>query len=393
MAEHPDLILLGGDYVSWRDQRYVQPAADALARLSAPHGVIAILGNHDDEREMPAALAAKGFTVLKDARTRLTIRGEAMDVAGVRFWTYKVADIAHVLRGAVPHTLLLAHTPKRLFEAQQLAVPAVISGHTHGGQIVLPGIGAVAAREFPVIAGLEQRQGTTIFVSRGVGTVYVPVRDQLPSRGGGADAGAGDPPVTGAMRELILVPVRAVRAGLAGLIAAAVERYASLEPVFVRTGRAMARRSRVGGGLYWIAQDALIRRLRQSGHLYREVAIRNHTVWVDVTDPSGRYPFFYAQPYEKSVTDAIITALKPSEVFIDVGANIGYFSALAARRVGDSGRVVAFEPHAGACDALRATVERNVISHIIEIVPLALAEREADFTFYTNDQILGVLHS
>src|SRR5450756_85553 len=41
MAEKPDLIVLGGDYVSWRDQRYVDPAADALAPLSAPHGVIA----------------------------------------------------------------------------------------------------------------------------------------------------------------------------------------------------------------------------------------------------------------------------------------------------------------------------------------------------------------
>jgi predicted MPP superfamily phosphohydrolase len=180
MAERPDLILLGGDYVSWRDQRYVHPAADALAALSAPHGVIAILGNHDDDREMPAALAAKGFTVLKDARTRLTIRGEIMDIAGIRFWTYRIGEIAHVMRGAVPHAILLAHTPKRLFEAQQLAVPAVISGHTHGGQIVLPGIGAVAAREFPVIAGVEQRQGTTIFVSRGIGTVYVPVRVNCP---------------------------------------------------------------------------------------------------------------------------------------------------------------------------------------------------------------------
>jgi hypothetical protein len=177
MAEQPDLILLGGDYVSWRDQRYVHPAADALA---APHGVIAILGNHDDERDMPAALAAKGFTVLKDARTRLTVRGEVMDFAGIRFWTYKVAEIAHVMKGAVPHAILLAHTPKRLLEAQQLAVPAVISGHTHGGQIVLPMIGAVAAREFPVVAGVEQRQGTTIFVSRGVGTVYVPVRINCP---------------------------------------------------------------------------------------------------------------------------------------------------------------------------------------------------------------------
>jgi uncharacterized protein len=180
MAERPDVILLGGDYVSWRDQRYVQPAAESLARLSAPHGVIAILGNHDDEREMPAALSARGFTVLKDARTRLTIRGEVMDFAGLRYWTYRLADVAHVMKGAVSHSILLAHTPKRLLEAQQLAVPAVISGHTHGGQIVLPAIGAIAAREFPVIAGVERRQSTTIFVSRGVGTVYVPVRVNCP---------------------------------------------------------------------------------------------------------------------------------------------------------------------------------------------------------------------
>jgi len=180
MAEKPDMILLGGDYVSFGDRRYVQRAADALAPLSAPHGVLAVMGNHDDDRDMPAALTAKGFTVLRDARTRLTIRGEPIDFAGVRFWTYRIVDIAHVLRGALPLTFLLAHSPKRLLEAQQLAVPAVISGHTHGGQIVLPGIGAVAAREFPVVAGLAQRAGTSIFVSRGVGTVYVPVRINCP---------------------------------------------------------------------------------------------------------------------------------------------------------------------------------------------------------------------
>ena len=180
MREAPDLILLGGDYVSFGDRRYAHPAAEALAPLSAPHGVLAVLGNHDDDREVPSALAARGFTVLRDARTRLTLRGETVDFAGIRFWTYKAIEIAHVLRGAVPLTFLLAHTPKRLFEAQQLAVPAVISGHTHGGQIVLPGIGAVAAREFPVVAGVEQRQGTSIFVSRGVGTVYVPVRINCP---------------------------------------------------------------------------------------------------------------------------------------------------------------------------------------------------------------------
>ena len=180
MAERPDLIVLGGDYVTFGDRRFVQPAAESLAPLSAPHGVFAILGNHDDDKNMPAALAAKGFTVLKDARTRIMVRGEAMDFGGVRYWTRRLVDLAHVMQGALPHAILLAHTPKRLAEAQQLAIPAVISGHTHGGQIVLPGLGAIAAREFPVIAGLAQRQGTTIFVSRGVGTVYLPIRINCP---------------------------------------------------------------------------------------------------------------------------------------------------------------------------------------------------------------------
>jgi predicted MPP superfamily phosphohydrolase len=180
MSEAPDLVILGGDYVTWGDRRFVEPAADALAPLSAPNGVFAILGNHDDDRDMPAALTAKGFVVLRDARTRLTVRGETLDLAGIRFWTRRTSDIAHVLRGASPNVILLAHTPMRLTEAAALAVPLVLSGHTHGGQIVLPWIGAAAAREFPVVAGVGTRDSTTIFVSRGVGTVYVPVRLNCP---------------------------------------------------------------------------------------------------------------------------------------------------------------------------------------------------------------------
>ena len=180
MAEHPDLIILGGDYVTWGDRRYVAAAAEAVAPLSSPHGVYAILGNHDDDHDMPAALISRGIAVLRDARTRLTINGEAVDLAGIRYWTRRVVDIAHVLRGASPTVFLLAHTPMRLFEATSLAVPLMLSGHTHGGQIVLPGIGAVAAREFPVIAGTARRENTTVFVSRGVGTVYVPIRLNCP---------------------------------------------------------------------------------------------------------------------------------------------------------------------------------------------------------------------
>lgn len=176
MAERPDLIVLGGDYVTGGDRRYMEPAADALAPLTAPHGVFAVLGNHDDDRLMPAALTARHFAVLRDARTRVRINGEVLDIAGIRYWTNRVADISRVLRGTSPNTMLLAHTPKRLVEAAALSIPLMLSGHTHGGQIVLPGVGAIAAREFPVVAGAARRENTAVFVSRGVGTVYIPVR-------------------------------------------------------------------------------------------------------------------------------------------------------------------------------------------------------------------------
>jgi predicted MPP superfamily phosphohydrolase len=180
LGEAPDLIILGGDYVTWGDRRYVGAAADALAPLEAPHGVYAVLGNHDDDRDMPHALGAKGITVLRDARTRLMIKGEPLDLAGIRFWTRRAGDIARVIRGASTNLILLSHTPSRLPEATALAIPLMLSGHTHGGQIVLPGLGAIAAREFPVVAGSARRQATAVFVSRGVGTVYIPVRLNCP---------------------------------------------------------------------------------------------------------------------------------------------------------------------------------------------------------------------
>jgi len=182
MAERPDLIALGGDYISWFDRRYAQACAEALSPLSAPHGVYAILGNHDDDREMPAALIAQGFEVLLDARTQIRIKDEPLEIAGLRFWTRKAIEIASVLRGATSPTLLLAHDPRRLDVAAQLDVAVVLAGHTHGGQILLPGLGAIAARgrRFPVLQGMIRQENTTLYVSRGVGTVYVPIRISCP---------------------------------------------------------------------------------------------------------------------------------------------------------------------------------------------------------------------
>ena len=180
MAARPDLIVLGGDYVTWGDRHYVAPSAEALSSLSAPHGVFAILGNHDDDHDMPAALISRGFAVLKDARTQITVRNEALTLAGIRFWTKRPGDIASVIGSQAATVILLAHDPRRFTEAMLLNVPLVLSGHTHGGQVVLPALGAIAAQKFPVVSGMAKQQKTTIFVSRGLGTVYVPVRINCP---------------------------------------------------------------------------------------------------------------------------------------------------------------------------------------------------------------------
>jgi uncharacterized protein len=177
----PDLVALGGDYVTDLDTTRAVPAAEMLAPLAqAPLGALAVLGNHDDDRIVPAALVSRGFTVLRDARTRLTIRGETVDIAGLRYWTRRMSDIARVLQGAGPTTILLAHDPRRLREAASLDVQLVLAGHTHGGQVVLPGLGAIAARRFPVVAGPATQENCTLFVSRGVGTVVAPVRINCP---------------------------------------------------------------------------------------------------------------------------------------------------------------------------------------------------------------------
>ncbi len=70
------------------------------ARLAAPHGVFGIIGNHDDERVMPAELRRRGIEMLMDDRTRLVIRGERLDLAGVKFWTKTAGRDPPVLRGA-----------------------------------------------------------------------------------------------------------------------------------------------------------------------------------------------------------------------------------------------------------------------------------------------------
>jgi uncharacterized protein len=180
LAAKPDLIVLGGDFVTWRDRRHIGPCAEVLGQLNAPHGVFAVLGNHDDETATPPLLRARGVEVLKDERTRVVIGTQPLELVGIRYWTRQLREIRPILKGAHGPALLLAHDPRRLTEASALGIPAVLSGHTHGGQVVLPLVGALAARRYPVVAGFGRLGDTTIWVSRGLGTVFLPVRVNCP---------------------------------------------------------------------------------------------------------------------------------------------------------------------------------------------------------------------
>ncbi len=183
LEQQPDLIILGGDYVTWGHEHFIGPVGELLSPLTAPLGVIAILGNHDSDKggdDMTAALVKNRFTVLRDAHTRIERRGDAVDFVGVRYWTRQPSTIAKLIESPGNVNVLLAHDPRRVNEAAELNIPLVLSGHTHGGQIVLPGVGAWNRGFFPTMQGTLERENTVLFVSRGIGMVYVPVRLNCP---------------------------------------------------------------------------------------------------------------------------------------------------------------------------------------------------------------------
>src|SRR5207244_1043656 len=139
----PDLILLGGDY-SLRDPKYIGPCFEMLAHLRAPMGVYGVLGNHDYWHGVQQT--RDGFQSAKI--TELTNRSEWFQKDGERFCLAGVddlwcghPDVEAALGDAGPHhaCLLLSHNPDYCETLADRRVGLVLSGHTHGGQIVFPG--------------------------------------------------------------------------------------------------------------------------------------------------------------------------------------------------------------------------------------------------------------
>lgn len=190
----PDLIVLLGDYalshtrfpaISRRLYQWALPRmTEALRSLRARDGVVAILGNHDydhDAAEVVEWLRSTGALVLVNECMVVT-RGEArLGIGGVDDWTHGRIDASGgcaSLSREIPR-VVLSHNPDGVRElAPSARVDLVLAGHTHGGQIVLPWLGAPARHctvcDASSASGWVARSPVPLYVTTGVGVVLPP---------------------------------------------------------------------------------------------------------------------------------------------------------------------------------------------------------------------------
>ncbi|MBV8971111.1 MAG: metallophosphoesterase [Sphingomonadaceae bacterium] len=181
-ALRPDIIVLTGDYHGGKfldgDAGNLDDGVRPLRRLHAPLGVFAVRGNHDDPYWTPRVLPRYRMTYLENAHAD----AGPVTVAGIDDAETGHPDIAAALAGAPPGkpVLLLMHEPDR-FAAVPRGVALTLAGHTHGGQIRLPLIGAIVTHtDFGWVRGRYDQGGRTLIVSSGVGTSGVPLRLGVP---------------------------------------------------------------------------------------------------------------------------------------------------------------------------------------------------------------------
>ena len=187
-----DLIVVTGDFVnSQLEEAY--PFREAFSILSAQHGVYGVLGNHDfytrKVEEVAREVEKGGISLLRNRHLVLTKGGDSLHLAGVDdtgnvttasryFGSVKGPDNAPVSR------ILLCHRPYFFREAASAGFDVILSGHTHGGQVVLGELGkdvlAPARLVSPYVAGIYSEGDARMYVSRGIGTVGVPFRFNCP---------------------------------------------------------------------------------------------------------------------------------------------------------------------------------------------------------------------
>lgn len=188
---HPDLVLLAGDFVTHGvvGGHVVAPEASArvLRSLHAPVGVYAVLGNHDwwfDGPRVRHALEAEGIPVLEDRAIRLVFNRIPFWLAGVSDFWEASHDVRRALAGVdeASPVIVVTHNPD-VFPEIPARVALTIAGHTHGGQVAVPGWGRpVVPSQFGerYAVGHIVEGGRHLFVSTGIGTSILPVRFRVP---------------------------------------------------------------------------------------------------------------------------------------------------------------------------------------------------------------------
>ncbi|MDL2355225.1 MAG: metallophosphoesterase [Pseudomonadota bacterium] len=181
--EQPDVLLLGGDFVSG-EARNVAVLAEGLARCDPPLGKFAVLGNHDlwtDERVVRDLLEAAGTQVLVNRSVTLAAPFASVSLCGMDDpWTGQ-PDGALTFDGAAATRILMIHSPDGLLRTEGNAFDLALAGHTHGGQVALPGGTPIMVPAGPLCrqfnyGRFQIADNGVLVVSRGVGCSTIPVR-------------------------------------------------------------------------------------------------------------------------------------------------------------------------------------------------------------------------
>lgn len=193
MAEKPDLICYTGDLVEDGRLRATS-IIPMLQQLRAPLGQYAVLGNHDYERGqdlVTSDLRAAGFEVLTNRSVLITRGTESIAVAGIDDVLDGEPDMTAAMQQIPEGTwcILLAHEPDWADEAVLAPVDVQLSGHSHGGQVRFPFVGALSlpfwGQKYPDGYYRFERASLTgrplqLHTSRGIGTTFLPIRFMCP---------------------------------------------------------------------------------------------------------------------------------------------------------------------------------------------------------------------
>lgn len=183
--QKPDILVFTGDLFDYKVTEDPEKTAEMLASLHAPLGKWAVLGNHDyyvNVKAIQNILRSGHFSTLINSHSTIQLGGSAIQIAGVDDMTKGKPNVQAALQGANSDlfTLLLSHSANYADIAAKEPIDLQLSGHSHGGQIRLPLLGAVVTppngNKYVMGHYVVEGSKLQIYTNRGIGTSYAPVR-------------------------------------------------------------------------------------------------------------------------------------------------------------------------------------------------------------------------